>query len=128
MTNQSQGAACAMDDLPVKGSAKNARRPGKAPTPADVLIAAGALLRERREACGLTIVEVADRAKVSSIHLGEVERGKKGASAEVLVDVATALRMDLAAVCCAFRVVPERAAAAFFDPDRMRAALNGGGQ
>lgn len=77
----------------------------------------------RCESFGMSQTHVARRANICTVHLGEVERGKSSASADVLEDVAVALPLDVAEVLCAFRVVPTRAAAAFFDAGRMRAAL-----
>jgi transcriptional regulator with XRE-family HTH domain len=102
------------------------RRRGRPPVPADVLVTAGAAMRARREELQLTLSYIADRVRVSSVHLSEVERGRSGASADLLEAWALAIGLDVAEVLCAFRVVPDRVAAEFFDPDRMRAALAGG--
>lgn len=88
-----------------------------------MLGAAGAALRERREELGLPLSHIATRVNVSVVHLSEVERGRKGASASVLEEVALVLGLDVAQVLCAFRVVPDRIAAAFFNAERMRDAL-----
>jgi len=55
----------------------------------------GAVLRERREAQGRTLRDVADAARVSVAYLSEVERGRKEASSEVLGAVCRALGMRL---------------------------------
>lgn len=99
------------------------RRRGRPPQPPEVLAAAGAMMRERREKLGLTLAFVARRINVCNVHLSDVERGRKGISADVAEAWAKALALPVAEVCCAFRVVPEAAAERFFDPDRMREAL-----
>ena len=55
----------------------------------------GGILRERREAQGRTLRDVADAARVSVAYLSEVERGRKEASSEVLSAVCRALGMRL---------------------------------
>jgi transcriptional regulator with XRE-family HTH domain len=55
----------------------------------------GAILRERREAQGRTLRDVADSARVSVAYLSEVERGRKEPSSEVLGAVCRALGMRL---------------------------------
>ncbi len=64
---------------------------------------------------------------VTVVFLAEVERGESGVGADIAERWAGVIGLDPAEVLCAFRVIPERAAAAFFDADRMRAALAGGG-
>ena len=86
------------------------------------------MLREQRGTLGLRLEDVADRVNISIAYASEVERGKKCPSADVLVEWADFVGLDPAVVLCAFRVVPDDAAEAFFDVDRMRAALGGGGQ
>ncbi len=54
---------------------------------------------------------------------GDVERGKCSICFDLAARLAVVLDLDLAEILCAFRVVPEHAAARFFDVDRMRAAL-----
>lgn len=96
--------------------------------PADVLAAAGAKMRARRESLGLSIGDVSRRlGGVTVVFLAYVERGESGVGADIAERWAHIIGLDPAEVLCAFRVVPERAAAAFYDPDRMRAALAGGG-
>jgi ribosome-binding protein aMBF1 (putative translation factor) len=123
VTDQSQGASCAADPPPRNVNIRPPRRRGRPPTPADVLGAAGAALRARREGLGLPLSHIATRVNVSIVHLSEVERGRKGASASVLEEVAVVLGLDVAEVLCSFRVVPDRIAASFFNAERMRAAL-----
>jgi hypothetical protein len=120
------GASCGTAAPPC-----NPERPSRRGRPAlvhpDVLVAGGAMLRAARQRRGMSIAAVRDAAGLSVGHLSLVERGKSGISPDALVAWATVLGLDPAVVLCAFRVVPERCAAAFFDPDRMRAALAGGG-
>lgn len=55
----------------------------------------GGILRERREAQGRTLRDVARDARVSVAYLSEIERGRKEASSEVLVAVCRALGMGM---------------------------------
>lgn len=91
-----------------------------------LLAPAGDMLREARHRTGVTLLEIQRRVGISAGHASLVERGLCGTSAETLERWAAVVGLDPAAVLCAFRLVPERAAAAFFDVERMRAALAGG--
>lgn len=62
-------------------------------TPADV----GALIRARRRASGLDQATLAARAGVSRLWLGEVERGKPGASLGLVLRVLAVLGVTLVA-------------------------------
>ncbi|MGP9819752.1 helix-turn-helix domain-containing protein [Salinarimonas sp. NSM] len=62
-------------------------------TPADV----GALIRARRRAAGLDQATLAARVGVSRLWLGEVERGKPGASLGLVLRVLAALDVALTA-------------------------------
>lgn len=53
-----------------------------------------AIRRERREQ-GLTLKELAERAALSVVYLGEIERGKKYPSALVLEKLAEALELSM---------------------------------
>jgi transcriptional regulator with XRE-family HTH domain len=86
------------------------------------------MLEERRLALRLSRRALADKVGCSHVFLGDVAHGKNVVSASLAERLSAALNLDLAVILCAFRVVPEHAAAAFFDVDRMRAALAGGGQ
>lgn len=55
----------------------------------------GGILRERREAQGRTLRDVARDARVSVAYLSEIERGRKEASSEVLAAVCRALGMGM---------------------------------
>ncbi|HKT39352.1 MAG TPA: helix-turn-helix transcriptional regulator [Ktedonobacterales bacterium] len=55
----------------------------------------GATLRRLRQERQLTIKELAERAIVSVVYLGEIERGKKYPSALVLERLASALDLTL---------------------------------
>jgi transcriptional regulator with XRE-family HTH domain len=61
----------------------------------------GLLLRRARLRQGRTLAEVAQRARVSTQYLSEVERGRKEASSEVLAAICGALDVDLHALLIA---------------------------
>lgn len=117
-TDATQTASCREPD-----HMRNPRRRGRPPIPPDALATGGAMMRSRREELGWTLTKVGNIVGVCIVHLSEVERGRKGASASVLEDWAKAIGLDTAEVLCAFRVVPDRVSARFFDPARMREAL-----
>lgn len=98
-------------------------RRGRPSVPADDLPPGCALLRRQREARDLTLAQVGQRLNASPDRLSVMERGKADIAPTLLEAWAIAIGLDPAEVLCAFRVVPDRAAARFFDPDRMRAAL-----
>ena len=100
-------------------------RPVGARRPPEVLAAAGAMLRERRETARITLRGLAEKTGRSHVFLGAIERGESVVSVDLAARLAVVLDLDLAEILCAFRVVPEHAAARFFDVDRMRAALAG---
>ncbi len=60
----------------------------------DLQVAVGAVIRRERRIRGMTLKELATRAIVSVVYLGEIERGKKYPSPVVLERLAAAL--DLA--------------------------------
>jgi transcriptional regulator with XRE-family HTH domain len=62
---------------------------------ADLQETVGAVIRRERQERGLTIKELAERAIVSPVYLGEVERGQKYPSALVVERVAEALDLDV---------------------------------
>lgn len=86
------------------------------------------MVREARKKQGLTLRGVAALTDKSHVFLGEIERGTSPLPISLAPRLALVLGMDLAELLCAFRLVPEAAAERFFDPERMRAALAGGGQ
>lgn len=59
----------------------------------DLQSAVGTVVRRERRARGLTLKELASRAIVSVVYLGEIERGKKYPSPVVLQRLASALDM-----------------------------------
>ncbi|MBE3559856.1 MAG: helix-turn-helix transcriptional regulator [Ktedonobacteraceae bacterium] len=56
----------------------------------------GRIVRRERQNRHLTIKELGDRAGLSEIYVGEIERGQKYPSAKVLESLAHALDLDLA--------------------------------
>ena len=58
---------------------------------ADLQQTMGATLRRERRALGLTLKELAERAALSVVYLGEIERGKKYPSPVTLERLAEAL-------------------------------------
>ncbi|HEY0119319.1 MAG TPA: helix-turn-helix transcriptional regulator [Cellulomonas sp.] len=60
--------------------------------------ALGASLRRLRDARGLRLVDVAERARLSVAYVSEVERGRKEASSEVVAALCDALDVPLTAV------------------------------
>jgi transcriptional regulator with XRE-family HTH domain len=60
----------------------------------DLQAAVGAVVRRERRARGMTLKELATRAIVSVVYLGEIERGKKYPSPVVLERLASGLDLD----------------------------------
>ena len=56
----------------------------------------GRVIRRERQGRQLTIKELGDKAGLSEIYVGEIERGQKYPSAKVLESIAGALDLDLA--------------------------------
>ena len=65
---------------------------------ADLQKTLGAIIRRERRARGRTMRRLADEAALSTVYLGEIERGKKYPSAVVLEQLSRALGMDVADV------------------------------
>src|SRR2546423_15234100 len=63
---------------------------------ADLQHTVGAVIRRERRERGLTLKTLAERSALSVVYLGEIERGKKYPSAQVLEQLAKALALDLA--------------------------------
>ena len=63
---------------------------------ADLQHTVGAVIRRERRERGLTLKALAERSALSVVYLGEIERGKKYPSAQVLEQLAKALELDLA--------------------------------
>lgn len=61
----------------------------------DLQATLGLILRRERKSRRLTLRELADRAGVSLVYLGEIERGKKYPSALVVERLAAALELDV---------------------------------
>jgi len=70
-------------------------RPKGAERVADLQETVGAVIRRERQGRDLTIRELAERAIVSPVYLGEIERGQKYPSALVVERVAEALDLDV---------------------------------
>src|SRR5436305_4834099 len=56
----------------------------------------GRVIRRERQARHLTIKELGDKAGLSEIYVGEIERGQKYPSAKVLESLAKALEIEMA--------------------------------
>src|ERR1700730_951628 len=56
----------------------------------------GRVIRRERQERHLTIKELGDKAGLSEIYVGEIERGQKYPSAKVLESIANALDLDIA--------------------------------
>lgn len=56
----------------------------------------GRVIRRERQERRLTIKELGDKAGLSEIYVGEIERGQKYPSSRVLESIARALDMDIA--------------------------------
>ena len=65
---------------------------------ADLQETMGAVIRRERHERGLTLRELAERAALSVVYVGELERGKKYPSAVVLERLAEALELAVADV------------------------------
>jgi transcriptional regulator with XRE-family HTH domain len=63
---------------------------------ADLQEIIGRVVRRERQERNLTIKELGDKAGLSEIYVGEIERGQKYPSAKVLESIATALDLDIA--------------------------------
>jgi transcriptional regulator with XRE-family HTH domain len=83
----------------------------RANPPANLAASVGAVLRALRSAQGLTLADVADRAKISQAMLSRVETGAVSASLDTLAALAAALGVDLASL---FRGITEKPSDAQF--------------
>ena len=63
---------------------------------ADLQETLGKVIRQERQARHLTIKELGDKAGLSEIYVGEIERGQKYPSAKVLESLAKALEIEMA--------------------------------
>jgi transcriptional regulator with XRE-family HTH domain len=63
---------------------------------ADLQEMLGRVIRRERQDRNMTIKELGDKAGLSEIYVGEIERGQKYPSAKVLESLAQALELDLA--------------------------------
>ena len=63
---------------------------------ADLQIIMGRVIRRERQDRQLTIKELGDKAGLSEIYVGEIERGQKYPSSKVLESLARALDLDIA--------------------------------
>jgi len=66
------------------------------PEPVDLQEIIGRVIRQERQEHGLTIKELGEKAGLSEIYVGEIERGQKYPSAKVLESLSRALELDLA--------------------------------
>ncbi len=65
------------------------------PEPVDLQEIIGKVIRQERQDHNLTIKELGEKAGLSEIYVGEIERGQKYPSAKVLESLARALELDL---------------------------------
>src|SRR2546430_17721196 len=63
---------------------------------ADLQEIIGKVIRQERQQRQLTIKELGEKAGLSEIYVGEIERGQKYPSAKVLESIANALDLDIA--------------------------------
>ena len=63
-------------------------------SPADLPRDIGAFIRDLRQGARISLRELADRAGVSNPYLSQIERGLRKPSAEVLAQIASALRVS----------------------------------
>jgi transcriptional regulator with XRE-family HTH domain len=63
---------------------------------ADLQVIIGRVIRREREDRQLTIKKLGDKAGLSEIYVGEIERGQKYPSSKVLESLAGALDLDIA--------------------------------
>jgi transcriptional regulator with XRE-family HTH domain len=77
---------------------------------ADLQEILGRVIRQERQERHMTIKDLGDKAGLSEIYVGEIERGQKYPSAKVLESLATALelRMDELLECMAEEIRRER--------------------
>ena len=64
------------------------------PSPADLPRDIGEFIRDLRQSARISLRELADRAGVSNPYLSQIERGLRKPSAEVLAQIAGALRVS----------------------------------
>lgn len=62
---------------------------------ADALNNLGQIIREKREALGLTQIEVAEKAGLDRNYIGMVERGERNPSYLSLIKIATGLNLTV---------------------------------
>ena len=67
---------------------------GAVPSPADLPRDIGEFIRDLRHSARISLRELADRAGVSNPYLSQIERGLRKPSAEVLSQIAGALRIS----------------------------------
>ncbi len=65
---------------------------------ADLQEILGHVIRQERQNQSLTMKELGEKAGLSEIYIGEIERGQKYPSAKVLESLASALELDMAAL------------------------------
>jgi transcriptional regulator with XRE-family HTH domain len=70
------------------------RNLGHVPSPADLPRDLGEFIRDLRKTARISLRELADRAGVSNPYLSQIERGLRKPSAEVLAQIAGALRVS----------------------------------
>lgn len=87
------------DQASKPGPAGSAPGPGGGAAPSGLLLALGQRLRRAREAAGLSVAELARRARVSRRHVTEAEAGRANLTLLKLADLALPLGVSLAHLC-----------------------------
>ena len=68
-------------------------------TPSDFYVALGRRVRDARTQAGFTQLELAERIDKSQNFLGQIERGTKHPSLDVLIALAESLQVSVAELC-----------------------------
>jgi transcriptional regulator with XRE-family HTH domain len=92
------------------GSARSTAGPTESPDEPDVrhdLLDVGAFIRSQRERAEMSIRRLAELAEISNPYLSQIERGLRRPSAEILQQVANALRISVESLYVRAGILPE---------------------